>query len=159
MEHAMKVTPAGETEVPQIAALWHAGWHEGHGDIVPDALLASRTLAEFTDRTRTHLDATRVARVGGVLAGFFMTQGDELYQFYVDAAFRGQGVAAALMQVAEATLPRGRVWLACTVGNDRAARFYEKCGWHRSATERYEVETAAGAQAVTVWRFVKVLAP
>ena len=31
--------------------------------------------------------------------------------------------------------PRGRVevaWLACAIGNDRAARFYEKSGWRRA---------------------------
>jgi RimJ/RimL family protein N-acetyltransferase len=34
-------------------------------------------------------------------------------------------------------LPRGGVqtaWLSCAIGNDRAARFYEKSGWRRAGT-------------------------
>lgn len=153
----MQFTDATEADIAGIAALWHAGWHQGHGGVVPEALAASRNLAEFTKRTRAHLAQTRLAWCDGAMAGFFMIEGDELYQFYVDAAFQGQGVAGALMAAAEAALPRGPVWLACSLGNDRAARFYEKCGWRRGVAQRYDVETAAGAQDVMVWRFEKVL--
>jgi ribosomal protein S18 acetylase RimI-like enzyme len=153
----MQITQATKADIPQIAALWHRGWHQGHGDVVVEALVATRTLAEFKGRTRAHLAQTQVAWIDGTMAGFFMIEDSELYQFYVDAAFQGQGVAGALMTTAEAALPCGPVWLACSVGNDRAARFYEKCGWRRGAAQSYEVETSAGPQEVTVWRFEKVL--
>ena len=61
------------------------------------------------------------------------------------------------MDAAEAALPRGTVWLDCSVGNDRAARFYEKCGWHRARVETVQVEVADGTKPVEVWRYEKTL--
>lgn len=153
----LRITPASAADVPWIAACWHAGWHQGHAGLVPEALVASRVPEEFADRTRAHLGETTVARIGGRLAGFFMLEGDELYQFYVDAAFQGQGVAAALMDAVEHALAGRIAWLACSVGNDRAAAFYEKAGWQRQGVETYAVEASAGPQDVQVWRYEKDL--
>lgn len=153
----MIIEPATDGDVAAIAALWHVGWHQGHAKIVPAALVTSRVLAEFIQRTGPRVAQTRVARQGGALAGFYMLDGDELYQFYVDAAFQGQGVAGALMAHAETALAGRRAWLACSVGNNRAAGFYNKAGWQRGAEVVYSVETATGSQDVTVWRFEKDL--
>jgi GNAT superfamily N-acetyltransferase len=153
----MLIERAETTEVNAIAALWHRGWHQGHADVVPAALVAVRTPEEFRMRVEKRLPQTFVARQDGALAGFYMLDGDELYQFYVDAAFQGQGVAARLMVSAEAALAGRLAWLACSLGNTRAARFYEKAGWQRAAQEVYPVETASGPQSVTIWRFEKDL--
>lgn len=153
----LKILSAGKADVPQIAACWHAGWHQGHGDIVPAALVRSRVPDEFVERTDRHLPHTYVARKEGLFAGFYMIDGDELYQFYVDAAFQGQGVAGALMTSAEEALSGRKAWLACSVGNNRAAAFYAKAGWQKAGEEVYPVETSDGAQDVTVWRFEKDL--
>jgi hypothetical protein len=48
-------------------------------------------------------------------------------------------------------------WLACAVGNLRAARFYEKCGWIRTATVAIESETSEGSFPIEVWRYEKRL--
>jgi len=48
-------------------------------------------------------------------------------------------------------------WLACAIGNDRAARFYEKCGWSRTGTVTDDVEVAGGSFALQVWRYEKLL--
>jgi ribosomal protein S18 acetylase RimI-like enzyme len=57
-----------------------------------------------------------------------LIKGDERYQHPVSSEARCSGVAAALIAEAEARLAErdvGRGRLACAVGNDRAARFYE----------------------------------
>ena len=50
-----------------------------------------------------------------------------------------------------------RAWLACAIGNDRAARFYEKCGWTRMGTMINEAETSRGPFSLEVWRYEKQL--
>ena len=51
-----------------------------------------------------------------------------------------------------------KYWLACAIGNERAARFYEKCGWVRSDTMTFTAETSAGPFTMETWRFEKSLA-
>ncbi len=151
----MQVRPAKPADIPAIAALWHSGWHQAHASIVPPAVTALRTSEECASRAMAHLDQTQVGWVDGHLAGFFMLEADELYQFYVDAAFQGTGLATDLMRVAEAALGAGSKWLACSVGNDRAAAFFTKCGWVQTCVTPYEVETGAGPLLVDVWRYEK----
>ena len=153
----MKIRPAKAKNVDTIAALWHSGWHQAHAAVVPEALTALRTADEFAARTEKHRKQTQVAWIGDEPAGFFMIDGDELYQFYVARPFQGGDTAANLMQAAEAELGEGLKWLACSVGNDRAARFYEKSGWVKAGEIPYEVETGEGPLEVRVWRFEKRL--
>jgi GNAT superfamily N-acetyltransferase len=96
----------------------------------------------------------------GEPVGFCIVKADELYQLFVSASARGSGVAAALVADAESRLARSGVttaWLACAIGNDRAARFYEKCGWRRIGTEVIPAETEQGPYALEVWRYEKPL--
>jgi ribosomal protein S18 acetylase RimI-like enzyme len=56
----------------------------------------------------------------------------ELWRFYVDRAWHGQGLAQALMAASlEAATARGAgtIWLAVWERNDRALAFYRKCGF------------------------------
>jgi hypothetical protein len=48
-------------------------------------------------------------------------------------------------------------WLACAIGNDRAARFYEKRGWRRAGTMMNLAETDNGTFPLEVWRYEKSL--
>lgn len=155
----MQFRKAEVGETAAIAAMWHKGWHEGHAAHVPGDLVATRTIEEFRTRTAGYIAQTTVLEVDGQIAGFHMLDGDELYQFYVATDFRGSGVAAALMRHVEDALGGRQAWLACAVGNARAAAFYEKCGWRQAATEEYLVETADGPKAVSCWRYVKDLPP
>lgn len=155
----MQITNARPQDAPKIAQLWHAGWHVAHAAVVPGALTILRTPAEFAARTEAHLHQTRIATIDGEMAGFFMLDDDEVYQFYVASEFQGTGFAEELMAVAERTLGPGLKWLACSVGNTRAARFYEKCGWVQAGTIPYDVETAEGSLVVTVWRYEKRVMP
>ena len=83
---------------------------------------------------------------------------DELYQLFVATEARGAGVAAALVADAERTLAARGVrtaWLACAIGNHRAARFYEKCGWRLARTMVNELEVPGGTFEIEVWRYEK----
>lgn len=102
----------------------------------------------------------RVAGVAGAPVGFYFLKGAELYQFYVSSHARGSGIASVLMADAEAHLSRMGVhtaWLACAIGNDRAARFYEKCGWLRTGTVTEDLEVAGGTFVLNVSRYEKSL--
>jgi GNAT superfamily N-acetyltransferase len=153
---------ADQTDINHLARLWYDGWHEAHAEIVPPELTRVRTLDSFRDRLQSALPHIRVAGPPGTPHGFSIIKDDEIYQLYVSALFRGTGTAAALMADAEAQLARRGFhtgWLACAVGNTRAARFYEKSGWHRVGTIPYEAETSTGTFPLEVWRYEKSLAP
>jgi GNAT superfamily N-acetyltransferase len=161
MMNAMTIRDAHPDETRTIAALWHDGWHDAHAVHVPEALVRLRTPQSFLERTATHLDAMRVIDLSGSPAGFHYLAGDELDQFYVAAEARGTGAAALLIADAEQRLHEagiGNAWLACAIGNIRAARFYEKSGWRRNGTMTFNAETSAGPLPLEAWRYEKRLA-
>ncbi|MFO0683730.1 MAG: GNAT family N-acetyltransferase [Sandaracinus sp.] len=152
---------ADERDLRALAALWHEGWRDAHGALVPPALSADRTPEHFRRRLAAALADLRVAGPIGAPRGFFLLEGAELSQLYVDRTARGTGLAAALIAEAEARLAAfgvERAWLACAVGNHRAARFYEKCGWSRTRIEPSEVTLAHGTMQIDVWIYEKHLA-
>jgi GNAT superfamily N-acetyltransferase len=115
-------------------------------------------LESFKQRLQAVLHDTRVVGPRGAPDGFCITKGEELYQIYVAKQARGSGVAAALMADAEARLAKAGAepaWLACAIGNHRAARFYEKCGWRRAGVVTYQAETPTGTFPLEVWRYEK----
>lgn len=156
----MKVRPAVEIELDQLAQVWFDGWHEAHARIVPPELTRVRTLPSFRERLQAALPHTRTVGALREPLGFCVVKNDEVYQLFVSKPARGTGVAAALLADAEARLRANGVstgWLACAIGNDRAARFYEKSGWRRAGTVLNLAETSAGAFALDVWRYEKRL--
>lgn len=156
----MDVRAADEAEVDRLAALWYDGWQDAHATILPAELKRRRTLASFRHRLLAALPDLRVAGPRGAPVGFCVVKGNELYQLYVAAESRGSGVAAALMADAEARLSAlgfETGWLACAIGNERAARFYEKHGWRRVGTMVNHLETPEGAFPLEVWRYEKSL--
>jgi len=147
-------------EIGPLAKIWHDGWQDAHARILPVELARLRTLASFRERLGAALASVRVAGAVGAPVGFCMLKGDELYQLYVSSPARGSGVAAALVADAEARLGEsgvGTAWLACAIGNERAARFYEKCGWRRAATVVEHLEIPNGTFPLEVWRYEKTL--
>jgi len=156
----MDVRAAEEVEIDHLAKIWYDGWHEAHAQIVPAELTRLRTLESFRQRLQTALPNVRVAGPSCSPAGFCIVRDAELYQLFVSAESRGSGVAAALIADAEARLSESGVetaWLACAIGNERAARFYEKCGWQRVGTMVNHAETANGTFPLEVWRYEKSL--
>lgn len=156
----MEVRHAEEVEIDALAKVWYDGWQDAHAAILPVELKRARTLASFRDRLRTQLADVRTVGAIGAPLGFCIVKDDELYQLFVTAQARGQGVAAALVADAEARI-RGFgatvAWLACAIGNNRAANFYEKCGWHRVGTMVSHLEIPQGKFPLEVWRYEKSL--
>jgi GNAT superfamily N-acetyltransferase len=154
------VRDASVQEIDDLARIWCDGWHDAHALILPAELKRRRTLESFRDRLQRRLADVRVAGEPGAAAGFYIVNGDELYQFYVLSEARGTGVAAALMADAEARFADAGVdtaWLACAIGNRRAARFYEKRGWRLVGNMISNLDTPEGIFPLVVWRYEKSL--
>lgn len=157
-----QLRPAQRADTAAIARLWHQGWHDGHAAYAPPELTAFRTLPRFTQRTRDALHLMRVAAQGPKVLGMTLLRKSEVEQVYIAPEARGAGLAATLLDDAEACLARAghrRAWLACATGNARARRFYEKRGWTVTATEEMVIETAAGPTVLSIWRLEKPLPP
>ena len=156
----MQIRDAQAGEVDALARLWHEAWHEAHAPIVPPALTRIRTLQNFTTRLQDALDRTRVAAGSSRPAGFCIIKGDELDHLFVASHARGSGAAAALLADAEGRIEANGfelAWLACAIGNDRAARFYEKHGWRRAGVFVHQPETPDGKLTMEAWRYEKRL--
>ena len=156
----MKVRAVEEQEIGKLAKVWYDAWRDAHAQIVPAELTELRTVESFEERLKALLPTVRVIGPPGEPVGFCAIKDDELYQLFVSAAARGSGVAAALVADAEAQLSQRGVetaWLACAIGNQRAARFYEKSGWRRTGTIVNHAETSQGTFPLEVWRYEKTL--
>ena len=157
---AVEIRDAEEGEIGRLARLWYDSWQDAHARIVPVELPRLRTVERLQERLAAMLPSVRVVDLAGQPAGLCATKGDELYLLYLSAEARGSGIAAALLADAETRLAQGGVevaWLACAIGNDRATRFYEKCGWQRVGTEVKQLETPNGSFPLEVWRYEKRL--
>jgi ribosomal protein S18 acetylase RimI-like enzyme len=156
----MPVRDGAASELGALARLWYDSWQDSHAHLLPPELIRLRTLDSFRERLRAALPAVRVVGPVGAPLGFCLVRGDELYQLFVSAEARGTGVAAALVADAEAVLAAAgvqRAWLACAIGNERAAKFYEKHGWRRAGTMVHRAETTEGTFLLDTWRYEKTL--
>lgn len=156
----MEVREAESADIPALATLWLEGWRDAHEGIVPKELARYRTLTSFQERLEASLPRVRVVGPSGKPLGFCLIQADELYQLYVSAPARGTGVARMLLSDGEqriAALGIQVTWLACAIGNERAAKFYEKSGWHRVGIMTSKLPTPDGIFALEVWRYEKDL--
>jgi GNAT superfamily N-acetyltransferase len=151
---------ADAAEVDDLARLWHAVWHQTHAPLSPPELVRLRTQASFRARLQAALADTQVAGRPGAVVGFCVLRGDELYQLFVATVAQGSRVGAALLADAETRLAARGVetaWLACAIGNTRAARFYEKRGWQLAGAVVLPMETSRGPFPVELWRYEKRL--
>ena len=156
----MDVRNAEDIEIDQIARVWFDGWRDAHLPLVPAELTKLRTLETFQRRIADAIADVRVIGPTGAPLGLCMIKHDEIYQLYVAAAARGSGAAAALLADGEARLAEAGIqtaFLACAIGNDRAARFYEKHGWRRVGQIMSQVWAPEGEFVLEVWRYEKTL--
>src|SRR5688572_11014563 len=117
---APELRPATADDAETVAAIWHAGWRDGHLGNVPAELIAIRTPESFRTRAAARVADTVVATVDNTIAGFVMVVGAEVEQVYVAADHRGSGVARLLLAEAERLVAAGghpRAWLAVVAGN------------------------------------------
>ncbi|MEQ1763401.1 MAG: GNAT family N-acetyltransferase [Pyrinomonadaceae bacterium] len=160
MQATIGIRTPHASEINHLAKIWYDGLQDAHAAILPHELRDDRTLESFRERLPALLDDTRAIGPPGIPYGFCTLKNDELYQLYLSAGARGTGAAQMLMNDAESRLKsRGftTAWLACAIGNDRAARFYEKCGWSRIGIVNNPVQLASGPFDLDVWRYEKDL--
>jgi GNAT superfamily N-acetyltransferase len=158
----MQVRAAEPSEIDHLARVWYDAWRDAHALILPAELVRVRTLESFRHRLANDLPGVRVVGPPGAPLGLCTIKGDELYQLFVAASARGTGAAGALVGDAEERLARSGVetaWLSCAIGNERAARFYEKCGWKRVGTMVSDLETTEGPFPLESWRYEKRVRP
>jgi ribosomal protein S18 acetylase RimI-like enzyme len=156
----MEVRHAELADLDPLATLWLEGWRDAHEGIVPQELARYRTLPSFRERLEAALPHVRVVGPVGNPIGFCTIEADELNQLYVSAEARGSGAARVLLSDGEhriAALGIQVAWLACAIGNERAARFYEKSGWHRVGIVTSKLPTPDGIFPLDVWRYEKDL--
>ena len=130
--HQRTVRAATDRNREAIARIWHQGWHDAHDDLVPSSILVYRTLEHFRLWLGDNIEDAAVAEVDECEVGFYMLERHWLSKLYVDGEARGSGIAQTLLVYAETALAASGVvtaGLLCTVGNDRALRFYERHGW------------------------------
>lgn len=150
--------PAGPADAEAVAAIWYAGWGDGHLGHVPDELVAIRTKESFWTRAAERVADTTVAVVGDEVAGFVMVVGDEVEQVYVSRDHRGSGIAGVLLTEAEQQVKangHAEAWLAVATGNARARRFYERSGWTDAGAFDYPATTDSGPIPVPCHRYTK----
>jgi GNAT superfamily N-acetyltransferase len=154
------VRPAGAEDADAVAAIWYAGWRDGHLGHVPDELVAFRTEESFWTRAAQRVADTTVALVGDEVAGFVMVVGDEVEQVYVSRDHRGSGVAGTLLTEAEQRVKANghrEAWLAVATGNARARRFYERSGWTDGGAFDYPAAVDGGTIPVPCHRYLKLV--
>ncbi|MBY5992218.1 GNAT family N-acetyltransferase [Ferrimonas balearica] len=136
----MHLYPATEADLPELARLFDA--YRQFYDCPPDEAGAGTFLAERLARGESRVF---LARREGVAAGFVqlypsfcsveMVKILILYDLYVAAEHRGQGVAEALMHRATdcaREVGAARLDLLTAIDNHGAQRLYEKLGYRRS---------------------------
>ncbi len=152
--------PARSADVPALARVWQAAWHDGHRGHVPQALVEERDAAYFDARSHELLEHITVAEHGELL-GVLIVVADELQQLMVSAAARGRGVGGLLLAEAERRVAEAgydEIWLAVVPGNRTARRFYAGHGWTDRGEETYDARTTGAATVpVPVCRYVKGL--
>ena len=159
-DSSVTLRAARAQDARDIAEIWHRGWRDGHLGLVPQELVDVRTEASFRRRASERISDTTVATVDGAVVGFVMVVDDEVEQVYVAAAYRGTGVAKALIGEAEHQVRangHGKAWLAVVAGNARARAFYERAGWVDEGPFDYLAAAEDGPIAVPCWRYTKLL--
>jgi len=149
--------PASETDIDEIARVWHAAWQDGHRGHVPPELLAFRTLAHFRLRVAPRLSNITLASLVGPVIGFVSVQDNELEQLFVLGEARGAGAASALLREGERRIATqfDTAWLSVVTGNQRARRFYAREGWRDDGPIQYRAEVAGRPIVIDTHRYEK----
>ncbi|MEO6447402.1 MAG: GNAT family N-acetyltransferase [Gemmatimonadaceae bacterium] len=159
-----RATPADARRLAEFASRTFRDTFEA--DNTPEDLARYLSTAYGEVQQRAEIETpghlVLVAESGGALAGYAhlrcgpapecVAERDavELWRFYVDREWHGQGVAAQLMQE---TLGNARerqapaLWLSVWEHNPRAQRFYGKCGFRHVGNKPFVV----GSDVQTDW--------
>jgi len=146
------VRPARPDDAASVALIHHRGWTESYRSLVPDAYLDSlsydaglaRWTSAFVDGSP---ESVLVADLGAQVVGFVgvgpttdpdATAAGEVWDLWVDPAYRSQGVGALLLDAGLALLarrhPAALVWVL--EANTRGRAFYARQGAVRDGLQR-----------------------
>ncbi len=135
-----------------IAEVHVAAWRAAYAGILPEHVLAARSVERRTEQWTRQLDEGRstvwVAAVSDVRG--FVSAGNsrdadspgagEVYSLYVAPELWGRGLGQRLFSASSAWLAqryqRSQLWVLA--GNDRARRFYSRQGWQPDGAEKRE---------------------
>lgn len=148
-------------DLKELAVLWFEGWHNAHAAVMPAAIVVQRTLESFRARAPAILEGSRVLRANNRMAGFCTVSSGEITHLFVAKPDWGTGVADILLKEAEIRVAVGgftQARLRCIVGNDRAAKFYEKRGWLKGEVLEYVPQAVTGNPIARAWLFTKDVA-
>lgn len=136
-------TPA---EIEGKAYVHWKAWQETYTGLLPQDYLGSLTLEKCVKMAYQWPDNILVAKDGDKVIGFAgygvhrddaLPETGEVFAIYILSDYYGKKVGYALIQAALERLsdyPRIAVWVL--KGNQRAIRFYEKCGFRFDGTEK-----------------------
>lgn len=124
---------------------WKA-WQETYTGLIDQSYLDSLSLEKQIGIARQHPENTLVAKDGDRVVGFVvygpyrwedLPSTGEVMAIYILKEYYGQKVGYALMHTAlKALSGYGCVALWVLKGNERAIRFYEKCGFRFDGAEK-----------------------
>ena len=75
----MIVRAIEKAELDHLARLWHEGWHDAHGSLVPQPWARARPLELFRERVTAARAEIRVIGPRGAPVGFFLLRGGGPY--------------------------------------------------------------------------------
>lgn len=148
------------SDVPKVAAFYHAIWHETHAVFMPCAEVNRRSISFFQDLMSALVHSTLIDERDGMLAGFSSWTGDLLGPLYVASLHRGSPVAMDLISATEMEMAKDGTLVAelhCVVGNNRARRFYERMGWQHEGDVCERVAGKVGEVDAMFWCMRKPL--
>jgi GNAT superfamily N-acetyltransferase len=149
------------TDIIEVAALYHAVWHETQAPFMPQLPpreIARRSPGFFVERMTPLLQSTLVTEQTNRIVAFAAWEGPLLGQLFVAAAYRGTGTGSRLLTAAEIEMAREgttEAELSCVVGNERARRFYERT--HKEHFMYGATVDGGGQIDVPHWRMTKIL--
>ena len=129
-------------EIKGKAAVHYQAWKEAYVGLVNQDFLDRRTMEMSLQSAQRAFDngiATSIAKDGERVVGFVdfghyrldgLHDAGEVYAIYVLKEYYGKGIGYALMKRAFDALseyPQTAVWVL--TGNERAIRFYKRCGF------------------------------
>ena len=89
----VELRAAGAADAEAVAAIWSAGWPDGHLGNVPDELVRARTPEFFRTRTAERLPGTTVATVDGTPAAVQLPASVELAVSETEPGVKGDTVS------------------------------------------------------------------
>lgn len=134
------------SEIEGKAYVHWKSWQETYKGLVEQTYLDSLTLEKCTKIAYQWPDNILVSKDGDKVIGFTgygsyrddtLPETGEVFAIYILSEYYGKKVGYALMQAALRELSEYRqIALWVLKGNERAIRFYEKCGFRFDGTEQ-----------------------